>query len=122
LVKESIDLRFVKEISSVSEILLFEVLEVSSISDIFKLNLSEFLDLVVVDVELSSLERLRGKLSLSSGCTLRILVADESISDFTFLREEFDVFDFTISTEEFFKLLLCGSGWEVLDVEVASLL
>jgi hypothetical protein len=62
------------------------------------------------------------KFSLSLGSLLWILEADKGIKSLTFLREKLDVFDFTILSKEFFKLLFGSSGREVLDVEIASLL
>jgi hypothetical protein len=122
LVEEGVDLGLVEEVNSVAQVLLFVVLEVSLVMDIFVLNLSDFLDLVVVDVKLFAVEGSLVKFSLSLGSLLGILEADKGIKSLTFLRKKLDVFDFTIFSEEFFKLLFGSSGREVLDIKVASLL
>lgn len=56
MVQESEHFRFVQEIHSVSRALLLVVLEIGLVSDIFVLDLSQFLDFVVVDIELLSVE------------------------------------------------------------------
>jgi len=122
LVEEGIDLGFVEEVNSVAEVLLLVVLEVSLVMDIFVLDLSDFLDFVVVDVELLSVEGGLVKLSLGLRSLLGILEANESIESLSFLGEELNVFDFTVLSEQFFELLFGGVGREVFDVEVASLL
>jgi hypothetical protein len=61
-------------------------------------------------------------LSLGLRSFLGIFEADEGIKSLTFLRKKLDAFDFTIFSEEFSKLLFGGSGREVLDIKVASLL
>jgi len=48
--EESIDLRFVEEVNSVTEVLLLEVLEICLVMEFLILSLSDFLDFVVVNV------------------------------------------------------------------------
>jgi len=64
LLEESVDLGLVEEVSSVSEVLLLEVLEVSLVVELLVLGLSDLLDFVVVDVELFTLECALVQLSL----------------------------------------------------------
>jgi hypothetical protein len=122
LIQESIDLGLVEEINSVTEVLLLEVLEISLIMELFVLSLSDFLDFVVVDVELLSIEGLLVEFILGLLSFLWVLEADEGIDSLAFLGEELDVLDFSVLREEFFELLFSGSRREVLDIEIASLL
>lgn len=122
LCKESIDLGFVEEINSVAKILFLEVLEVGLIMEFLILSFSDFLDFVVVNVKLLSIEDLLMEFCLGLLSLLGILEADEGIDSLTFLREHLNVFNFSILSEEFFQLLFGSIGWEVLNVEIASLL
>jgi len=101
LSKKSIDLRLVEEVNSVTKILFLEVLEVSLIMEFLILSFSDFLDFVVVDVELLSIENLLMEFSLGLLSLLGILEADEGIDSLTFLREHLDVFNFTILSKKF---------------------
>ena len=56
LVEESIDLRFVEEVYGVSKVLFLEVLEISLIMELFVLSFSDFLDFVMVNVQLFTIE------------------------------------------------------------------
>jgi len=98
------------------------VLEVSLVVHLFLLNLSHLFDLVVVDVDLFSVEGLQVQFSLCFGGLLWGLEAYESIDSLALLLEEFDTFDRSVLTEEFMELLFGCVGWEVLHVQVASLL
>lgn len=60
-------------------LLLSVVVVVSLVSDFFLLKLSEFLDLVVVDVEHLTVEGLLMQLDLSLSSMLRVLVADKGV-------------------------------------------
>lgn len=54
--------------------------------------------------------------------TLGALVANEGINCSTFFVVELDAFNFTVLLEVGSELLLSGVLWEVLHVQVASLL
>jgi hypothetical protein len=98
------------------------VLEISLVSDIFILDLSKFLDFVVVNVELLSVEWLIMESSLSVEGIFWLLEADESIEGVSFLREELNAFNVSMLTKELLEFFSSSGGWEVLDVKVASLL
>jgi hypothetical protein len=105
--------------------LLLVVLEVGLVLGVFLLDLSQFLDLIKVDMEGSVLDGQDvvdlvlgevsgvGRLEAHEG-------VDDSISVFAAL--ELDALDFSELAEDGLELLLGGGGGEVLDVEVASLL
>lgn len=108
---------------STSGVLVQVLLEVSVVFHGLVLDLSELLDLVVVDVELSVTESGSVQGVLSVGGSVWGLVADESVDVLLLLiLKHLDLLDFTIVLElgdEFFL----AHGWvEVLDVEIASLL
>lgn len=98
------------------------VLEIDLISGLFLLNLSHLLKLVVVDIENLSLQWLSGNLCLGKTSMLRGLEANESIKGFTFLGENLDALDFSVLFKVLSEFSLSGGGWEVLNVEIASLL
>lgn len=103
-------------------VLFLVVVVVSLVSDFFLLDLSDFLDFVVVDVENLSVEGLLIKL-LSGECSIVwVLEADEGVDSFTFFTEDLNAFDLTALSEVLSELLFGGVGWEVLNVEIASLL
>jgi hypothetical protein len=54
--EKGVNLGLVKKINCVAKILLLEVLEIRLVMEFFILSLSDFLDLVVVNVELLSIE------------------------------------------------------------------
>ena len=102
---------------------LFELLEAELILSLFILDLSELLELVMADLELSLVEEsvvavLKSLLSL-----VRSLEADESVSLLSLVnREHLDALNLSILLEDASKVLLSELGLEVLDIEVASLL
>jgi hypothetical protein len=98
------------------------VLEISLVSDVFILNLSQLLDFVVVDVELLSVEWLVVEGSLSLEGIFWLFEADEGVQGISFLWEELNAFNVSILAEKLLQFLSSGGGWEVLDVKVASLL
>ena len=102
--------------------MLSKVLEIGSISGVFLLDLSDFLLLVEVQEELLAIQGLGLTLLLGIGSTLWTLVADESVHSSTFFMVKLDALDFTVLFKVGLELLLSGVLWEVLDVEVASLL
>jgi hypothetical protein len=65
--------------------LFLEVLIVSLVSDLFLLKLSVLLQLVMVDVELLSVESLLVELLFGKCSTIWVFVADECIECFSFL-------------------------------------
>lgn len=65
LSKKSVDLWFVEEVSSVSKILFLVVLEISLVMEFLILGLSDFLDFVVIDVKLFTVEVVLMELSFS---------------------------------------------------------
>jgi hypothetical protein len=122
VIQESKYFWFVEEIHCVSWVLFLVVLEISLVSDIFILDLSKFLDFVVVNVELLSVEWLIMESSLSVEGIFWLLEADESIEGVSFLREELNAFNVSMLTKELLEFFSSSGGWEVLDVKVASLL
>lgn len=103
-------------------VLFLVVLEVGLVSDVLLLDLSDFLDLVVVDVKHLSIEGLLIKLLLGKSSIIWVLEANKSVDGFSVLREDLDAFDISILSKVFFEFLFSSVGWEVLDVEIASLL
>lgn len=103
-------------------ILSLVVLIISLISNIFLLELSDFLQFVVINVELFSVEGRLVKLLFSESSAIWGLVADESKECFSSLWHKLNAFDFTALFKVGSQFSLCGCGWEVLDVQVASLL
>ena len=99
-----------------------KVLEISSISGVFLLDLSDFLLLVEVQEELLAIQGLSLTLLLGIGSTFWTLVADEGVDGSTFFMVKLDTFDFTVLFKVGLELLFSGVLWEVLDVEIASLL
>jgi len=79
VIQEGKYFRFVEEIHSVSRVLFLIVLEISLVSDVFILDLSEFLDFVVVDVELLSIEWLIVESSFSLEGIFWLLKAYEGV-------------------------------------------
>jgi len=100
----------------------FVVLEISLVLGSLKLNLSKFLDLVVVDDKDLVSIGLVGESVLGVSGGIWLLEADESvgITGLTFVKS--DVLDLTVLLEEISEVVLSPFSWEVLDVEVASLL
>jgi len=81
--------------------LFLEVLEVSLIMEFLILSFSDFLDFVMIDVELLSIENLLVKFSLGLLGLLRVLKTNEGIDSLSFLGEHLDVFNFSILSKEF---------------------
>ena len=102
---------------------LLELLETEFILSLFVLDLSELLELVMADLELSLVEEsvvavLESLLGLIGG-----LEADESVSLLSLVNgEHLDALDFSVLLEDTGEVLFGELGLEVLDVEVASLL
>lgn len=103
-------------------ILFLVVLVVSLISDFFLLNLSNFLDFIMIDVENLSVEGLLIECLLSISSIVRVLKADKGIYSLSVFAEDLDTFNVTVFTEVLSKLLFTSIGREVLDIEIASLL
>lgn len=109
-------------VEAILGLLFLMVLEISLVSGFFLLDLSEFLEFIVSNVEGLSLQGLVRSLHFSNGSLLGGFVADESIESFSFLGEDFDALEFTVLFKVLSKFSLSGGGREVLDVEIASLL
>lgn len=106
-----------------SGVLVQVLLEVSVIFHGLVLDLSEFLDLVVVDVELSVTESGSVKSILGVGGSVWGLVANESVDVLLLvILEHLNLLDFTIVLELGNEFFLAHAWVEVFDVEVASLL
>jgi len=106
-----------------SGVLVQVLLEVSVIFHGLVLDLSEFLDLVVVDVELSVTKSGSVKSVLGVGGSVWSLVANESVDVLLLvILEHLNLLDFTIVLELGDELFLAHAWVEVLDVKVASLL
>lgn len=98
------------------------VLEISLILGFLELDLSEFLDLIMVNDENLISIGLVGESALGSGGGVWLLVADESISITSLTSVKSDLLDLTTLFEEVSEIILSPVGWEVLHVQVASLL
>jgi len=98
------------------------ILEISLVSSLLLLNLSHFLKFVMVDVKSLSIEYLLRNLLLGYSSIIWGLVANKGVESITLLGEYLDTFDFTILLEVLSKFSFGGSGREVLNVKVASLL
>lgn len=102
---------------------LFELLETKFILSLFIMDLSELLELVMANLELSLVEEsvvtvLEGLLGL-----IRSLEADESVGLLCLINgEHLDALNFSVFLENTSEVLFGELGLEVLDVEVASLL
>ena len=97
------------------------LLEISLIDGVFDLNLSLFLDLVMVDHKgLTIIGRVVQGL-LGNGGGVWLFEADESEASVSALLQ-FDVLDGTELLEEVLEVIRSPVFWEVLDVQVASLL
>lgn len=100
-------------------------LEVGIISLIFLLliqDLSNLFQLVVVDIQVLSIERVSLGLLLCMRSRVRVLKADESVDCLVILSIELNGFNLT-KTREVLTQLILSSGWrEVLYIEIASLL
>jgi hypothetical protein len=101
LLEEREHLWFLEHLYWVAHVLSLVVLEVSLVSELFVLCLSDFLNLVVADVELLSIEVVVVELLLGLGGFLGILEAHESINYFVVLREQLHVLNLTVSSKEF---------------------
>lgn len=102
---------------------LLELLETELILSLFILDLSELLEFVMADLELSLVEESVVAVLESLLGLVGSLEADESISLLSLVnREHLDALNFSILLEDTSKVLLSELGLEVFDVEVASLL
>ena len=97
------------------------VLIVSFVSDLFLLNLSDFFDFIMIDVEHLSHEGHLIKILLGLSSVVRILEANKGIDGLSLFAENLDTFNFSKFTKVLTELLLSGGRWEVLDIKVASL-
>jgi len=89
--------------------------------EFFILSLSDFLNFVVVNIELLSVEGVLMELSLGKGGLFRVLEADKGVDGLILLREKLDVLNFSILSKKFFQLLSSSIRREVFDIEIASL-
>jgi hypothetical protein len=102
--------------------LFLEVLVISLISDFFLLDLSDFLDFIVINVEGLSIKGLAIELLSGKGSVIRVLEADEGINSLSVLLEDLHAFDLSVLTEVLLELHISSVGREIFDVKVASLL
>ena len=99
---------------------LTELLEVVLITSGLVLDLTNLLDLVVVDSERLVVD---GKVLLGRRGLIWLLEADESVKLLTLTRwVHLEALNLTVSGEEVAKLILCPGVREALNIEVASLL
>jgi len=105
-------------------LLLSVLLEIGLVLKLGHLDLSNFLDLVVVDDQDLSINLGVGKLLLGGSAGVWLFVANESVlvSSSVFLWFKSDVLKFSVFTEFLSDVLLSPAVWEVLDVKVDSLL
>lgn len=97
-------------------------LEIRLVLDLLDLLVSDLLDLVMVDHEDLTIMGLVVE-SLLGGCSsIWLLEANKGVgvSGLSFLKSDF--FDLTILLEEISEVIISPGSWEVLDVEIASLL
>lgn len=85
-------------------------------------DLSDLLQLVIVDKQVLSIERIGLGLLLCVSSRVRALKADESEDRLVFLSVELDGFNLTEAREVLTQLIFSGGRREVLNVEIASLL
>jgi len=95
---------------------------ISLISELFLLEISNFLDLVVVDDQTLAIVGLASKGVLGDGAGIRLLEADEGIGVVLESLLKSDLLDLSVVGEEVGQFGLSPGGGEVLDVQVASLL
>lgn len=95
---------------------------ISLILGLFILDLSNFLDLVVANVEGLTFDIMVVQVLLSLGSIIRFLEADESKSVSRFTLIETDFFNLTELGEHLFNMLFLPLRREVLDKKIASLL
>lgn len=105
-----------------SRLRFLKLLEICPVSCFFLLELSIFLEFIMGDIELLSIEGVRVKLLSSKSCLIRRFEAYKSIESFSFFREDFDTLDFSKLREKLFKIFWRSIWREILDIEVASLL
>jgi len=98
------------------------LLPVSLVSDLRELQVTDFLDLVMVDDETLSVVGLSLELGLGHGAGIWLLVADEGVGVVLVSLLESHSLDFSVGLEEVGELNFGPGSWEVLDVQVASLL
>jgi hypothetical protein len=95
---------------------------ISLVSHLLELEVSDLLNLVMVDDEALSVVGLSVKGLLSHGASIWLLVADEGVGVVLVTLLESHSLNFSVGLEEVGEFLLGPASWEVLDVEVASLL
>ena len=98
------------------------LLPVSLVSDFFELEVSDLLDLVMVDDQTFAFIGLSVKGLFGVGAGIWLLEADESESVVSESFLESDLLNLSEWLEEVGKLNFSPVSWEVLDVQVASLL
>jgi hypothetical protein len=99
------------------------LLPISLVTSLLHLELSDFLDLIVVDQEHLALNAVVLQILFSLGSICGLLVADESkgiSSLFTFVKS--DVLNVTEGLEQIGQVVLGVVVWEVLHIQVASFL
>lgn len=121
LIQNGEDLWLVHEVGQVG-VLLLVVVEVLLVVHLLVLLLPHFFDLVVVDVQLLSIEILLVKLGFGLGSCLWGSEADKCVDCLSFLGEDPDAFYNSKPLKYLFQLIVGSGRREVFDVEVASLL
>jgi len=103
LIEDGKDLRLAHQLRNVGALFLI-VLEISLVVHLLILSLSDFLNFVVVNVELLSVEGLLVESSLGSGSSFGVLEALEGIDCFAFFGEDLDAFNVTVFSEKILQL------------------
>lgn len=105
-----------------TSLLLSIFLEISLIFQVLHLNGSEFFDLIVVNNKSFTIEGLILKPLLGVSACIWLLEAHESIgiAGVSFLHP--DVFKFSIVAKDFMEFFIGPVGWEVLNIQIDSLL
>jgi len=102
---------------------LLELLESEFILGLFVLDVSEFLELVMADLELTAVEHAVVHVLESLLSLVGSLEADESVGLLGLVDgEHLDALNFSVVLEHLAEVLIGALGVKVLDVEVASLL
>ena len=98
------------------------LLEIGLVLDLLNLLVSDLLDLIMVDDENLTVISLVMEGRFGGGSSVWLLEADECIrvSGLAFLKS--DLLDLSVLLEEIGKVILSPGSWEVLNVEIASLL
>jgi len=116
IVQYGVELGIVQHLCGVlGVVLLLVVVEVDLVTELILLGLSDFLDLVVIDVELLSIEDIIVELVLGKHGLFGALEAHEGIAGLSLISINLDILNFSILAEKLLELLFGSVGREVLN-------